>query len=349
MKNEKKDVVRIMLTGAGAPGTVGTIYSLDNNPAKKKVWILGTDIQKECVGEYFCNDFETVCEPEDPKYPEMIKKLCRKHQINVLIPQTTREVKFFSEHKGDFNNVLVGHKSAVSFALDKDLVGTVFCDILSPNYHSGIRSKEDLFIAAKDLGYPKKTLVIKPARSNGSRGVRIVKKPKRDFQSYVSTKPGIPEVSLEHLSIQLGDEYPEGLILMEYLPGKEYSVDCFKGKDFKIAISRERTKIVNGIAFETKIDRIEDLESECLKAMREMDLTGLAGFQFIQNEKGMFKVIECNPRVQGTMVASTLAGRNIIWNAVEETLYGKTKEQRGGVKSITVGRYWGAYSSQGVV
>ena len=43
-----------------------------------------------------------------------------------------------------------------------------------------------------------------------------------------------------------------------------------------------------------------------------MDLRYAFGFQFIGD-----KLLECNPRVQGTMIASTYAGCNIIYSAVK--------------------------------
>jgi carbamoyl-phosphate synthase large subunit len=47
----------------------------------------------------------------------------------------------------------------------------------------------------------------------------------------------------------------------------------------------------------------------------ELDLKYAFGFQF----KGG-KLLECNPRVQGTMMASTFAGANIIYSAVKYAL-----------------------------
>jgi carbamoyl-phosphate synthase large subunit len=44
------------------------------------------------------------------------------------------------------------------------------------------------------------------------------------------------------------------------------------------------------------------------------------GFQFKLDSEGVPKILESNPRVQGTMVASTLAGFNMIYYAVQSAL-----------------------------
>jgi carbamoyl-phosphate synthase large subunit len=57
-----------------------------------------------------------------------------------------------------------------------------------------------------------------------------------------------------------------------------------------------------------------------LKAGDHLGLTGAFGFQFKLDANGVAKVLECNPRVQGTMIASLFSGINIIWLAVKEAL-----------------------------
>src|SRR3990167_611487 len=48
------------------------------------------------------------------------------------------------------------------------------------------------------------------------------------------------------------------LLILEYLPGKEYTVDCFTTKDGKLlfAEGRERTRILNGISVSSKTIKI---------------------------------------------------------------------------------------------
>ena len=53
---------------------------------------------------------------------------------------------------------------------------------------------------------------------------------------------------------------------------------------------------------------------------KHLGLFGAFGFQFKADNNGTPKVIDCNPRVMGTMVASMYAKLNAPWLAVREAL-----------------------------
>jgi carbamoyl-phosphate synthase large subunit len=72
------------------------------------------------------------------------------------------------------------------------------------------------------------------------------------------------------------------------------------------------------------------------------DLKYAFGFQFIN-----YKIIECNPRVQGTMVASTLAGANIIEAACLEAL-GLPVPPFSVRWGASFTRYWGIISDNSI-
>ena len=52
----KRNPIKILITGCGAPGISGTVHSLKNNPNNDKVLIVGTDTNKEAVGKFFAID-----------------------------------------------------------------------------------------------------------------------------------------------------------------------------------------------------------------------------------------------------------------------------------------------------
>ena len=78
-----------------------------------------------------------------------------------------------------------------------------------------------------------------------------------------------------------------------------------------------------------------------LEAARAMGLSYALGFQFKLDAAGVPKVLECNPRVQGTMVASVFAGANVIWMGVLETLGYPPEASRTPLKPAEFLRYWG--------
>lgn len=64
----------------------------------------------------------------------------------------------------------------------------------------------------------------------------------------------------------------------------------------------------------------KDLMSFAAKLSEALDLKYAFGFQFKTSSGGTPKLLECNPRIQGTMIVSTLAGYNMIWWTIKELL-----------------------------
>jgi len=117
----------------------------------------------------------------------------------------------------------------------------------------------------------------------------------------------------------IGEEFPE-LLVMEYLSGGEYSVDCLRHGDTTLAIPRKRDLIRTGITFNgTTVEDNGIIEASKVLA-QEMELEYAFGFQFKRDERGKARILESNPRVQGTMVAATFAGANIIYASVKAAL-----------------------------
>jgi len=133
------------------------------------------------------------------------------------------------------------------------------------------------------------------------------------------------------------------LMVCEYLEGDEYSVDCYSGRCGELVIPRKRDVIRTGISVTTTLERDETMIHASLMAARRIGLKGVYGFQF-KKLRGVPKVLECNPRVQGTMIAALATGNNIIWASVADLvpdLIPETKfdfDWTGG----RCYRYWGA-------
>jgi carbamoyl-phosphate synthase large subunit len=64
---------------------------------------------------------------------------------------------------------------------------------------------------------------------------------------------------------------------------------------------------------------------------------------------GVPKVLECNPRVQGTMIATLAAGNNIIWAAVTDLVPDLLEPValNAGWTGGRCYRYWGAVLEDG--
>jgi len=175
--------------------------------------------------------------------------------------------------------------------------------------------------------------------------VRIITEKRDRKHDFYNEKPTSLYTTKEELHDILGEEFPE-LLVMEYLPGVEYTVDVFRTIDKFCAIPRKREVIRSGITFTASLEKNEDMIKYSRLLAEACNLTFCFGFQFKMNEKGEPVLLECNPRVQGTMVMSTFCGANIIYSSVKSLLGEGFPDFKinWGTKLY---RYWGALGVDG--
>lgn len=101
-------------------------------------------------------------------------------------------------------------------------------------------------------------------------------------------------------------------LLCEYLPGEEFTVDCFSDRDRGIlfAGARQRLSVRNGIAVHT---RTVDLPEALVIAQRISSIVKLHGAWFFQLKRawdGELTLLEFAPRIAGSMAANRVRGIN---------------------------------------
>jgi carbamoyl-phosphate synthase large subunit len=340
------DVVSIIVTGAGAPGIAGTIYSLRNNPDNIEFKIVSTDIIEDPVGKYLSDEFYMVPPPENDTYIDIMKRIIERTNAKVILPQTTREIIVLSRRKEDFKaigvNIVVSDYENLLTANDKFslLEKAKEIGIPYPKYYL-VTSQNSFMEAVEKLGYPQEKVVVKPRVSNGMRGLRIITPEKWNVKRFLSEKPEGVEIDLNSfIEIFYVNDWPE-LIVTEYLPGNEYTVDVFKDGTNVIVIPRLRKSIRSGITFEAQVEFREDLINFSKKLSEALDLNYCFGFQFKLSKEGIPKILECNPRVQGSMVVSTFAGFNMIYYAVKKALGFEVDLNNIKLREVQFKRYWG--------
>lgn len=340
----------IIVTGAGAPGIQGTIYSLRSNYDSRNVYIIGTDINEFVVGKYLCDEFYVISPAKNKEqYVADLQQICIERGVNIIIPQNTAELYLLASQKQLFANlgvqIVVSDAESIETANNKYKLFGIAKDCNLPVANYSLVSKfNDLKTEAEKLGWPKKKIVVKPPVSNGSRGVRVIVEDMDRKKAFYEEKPSSLFISLEELHAVLGDEFPE-LIIMDYLPGDEYTVDVFRFNQHFLAIPRKRIVVRSGITFAASLEKNDFLIDYSRQLAEATDLKFCFGFQFKISEKGQPLLLESNPRVQGTMVMSTFANANIIYNSVK-VLTGDNIPEIPINWNTKLLRYWGAVNIQ---
>ncbi|MEE9604338.1 MAG: ATP-grasp domain-containing protein [Candidatus Scalindua sp.] len=342
------DVIPVVVTGAGAPGIAGTIYSLKNNPDKLEFRIISTDVKCDPVGRYLADGFHIVPPPENKEYIRRIKEIAKEEKVRVIIPQTTREIISLSQHLKEFRDidvsVIVSDYSSLKKANDKYLI-IKECEktnVPYPRYFL-VDNEKDFLSSLDKFGYPEDKVVVKPRFSSGLRGLRIINNETLTIKNFLEEKPSGLDIDLESiLKIFRNEPFPE-MLVTEYLPGDEYTVDVFRNSNGTVAIPRKRKDIRSGISFDTEIELRDDIIKYSVSLAESLNLKYCFGFQFKMDQANVPKILESNPRVQGTMVASTYAGFNMIYYSVKEVLgYNIEISDIEICDNTHIKRYWGA-------
>jgi carbamoyl-phosphate synthase large subunit len=103
------------------------------------------------------------------------------------------------------------------------------------------------------------------------------------------------------------------LLVQEFLPGEEYTVDCLGDLAGRLLFCNVRLRgVVNrGIALGTSSLEHPEIESHLRGIAREMAIAGPWFAQFKAAADGTLKLLEVNARVAGSMTLTRLAGVNI--------------------------------------
>lgn len=309
------------MTGAGAPGAPGILKCLQ----KEKLFQITTaDANPNAVGKHLNLDFKTIPFANDPSFAEFVLELCKKKNVQAVLPLVTKELIPLAQHQREFEKngikILLSPLASLEIANNKSRLYQFlqWRGMAVPEFR--IAETIDQFITAvEELGYPEKPVCFKPSVSNGSRGFRIIAKKINELDLLFNQKPNSTYISYnDAIRILSSGTFPE-LMVSEYLPGDEYSVDCIANHGESIlVIPRIRKKMVNGISVEGEVVNNENIIHYCKQVIRELQLHGNIGIQLKGSQTGQFLILEINPRVQGTISAALGAGVNLPVLAIKQ-------------------------------
>lgn len=144
-------------------------------------------------------------------------------------------------------------------------------------------------------------LFVKPDRGEGSRGARIIQSEK-EWKTALEADPS--------------------LLAMGYLPGPEYTVDCFTDRHgaLRYAGPRERVRTAGGISMHTRPARDEQLTRTAQAINEAIPMRGAWFFQMKRDSGDLLTLLEVAPRVSGGMGLCRNLGVNLPLLSVYDRL-----------------------------
>jgi len=102
------------------------------------------------------------------------------------------------------------------------------------------------------------------------------------------------------------------LLLMELLPGREYTIDCFsqRGRGVLFAAARQRVQTRSGISTQSVAAPHVPALEWAQRIAAQIELHGTWFFQLKEDKEGQLKLLEVAPRVAGSMAFSRVQGPN---------------------------------------
>lgn len=113
----------------------------------------------------------------------------------------------------------------------------------------------------------------------------------------------------------------EDMIICEYLPGDEVTVDCFTNKDRKLLFCNPRAadRMLAGIDVHSRRIELSDEIKYIAKSLnKEIEFRGFWFFQIKKDANGMFKLLEISTRLPGAFSLSRCLDVNLPLMALKD-------------------------------
>lgn len=247
-----------------------------------------------CHGAFvYRNYIEGIPFISEPTFIYELNRIIKENDIDVLIPAYDDVILFLAKHRKELLCKLVTSEIEV-------------CEVARSKKETYKRLREERYIPTMfDIDEIKSTdfpLFAKPDIGQGSSGV----------------------MKIDNLNdLNAIKDRSDNYVICEYLPGKEYTVDCFSDSDGNLLVAsmRERKRTRTGISVSSQIVTAPSEVTTIANSLNnKFKFDGVWFFQVKADANGHFKLMEFAPRVSGTMALSRVRGFNYILNSVYQTM-----------------------------
>lgn len=315
--------ITVLVTAIGAPGAPDIIELLREDP---RINILGMDIDDNAAGKCLVDKFAISLPGGCDEFPGYLLDIALREKADVIFPLSTDELLLLSKNIDLFKKhnigVCISDFRTISVANNKVKLYEYFKEEEFVPEYEVPSSIEDLERKIYRLGFPDKTICVKPFISHGSRGFRVITNDIREYGYSVSQRPHNIYISFDAFMGSIKENGLPDIFLTEFLPGEEWGIDIFVNpvNAEKIIATRNNGLVLSSAIKVGKLER-----NDSLIAIGEK-ITNKLAFKYILNIDIKFdsnnhpKIIEINPRVPATIKLLSKAGNNLPLLSVKAAL-----------------------------
>jgi carbamoyl-phosphate synthase large subunit len=274
--------LRVLVTGAGGPAAIAAMKSLR---AEESVQLIAADMDPWAAGLYLTGERTLVPAGAAPEFTAVVLDRCRALGVDVVLPTVDAELLPLARAREEYAAAGVALLLAPAAALD------VILDKLTLAEHcAGVVAvpRTELFGPSVDPASWTYPAVVKPRRGSGSRGVIIV-----DSAAELAALDRSP-----------------ALIVQEFLPGEEYSVDVLADAAGQViaSVPRLRARVDSGVSVGGRTVHDPEVERFGRVVARATGVTYVANVQCRRDADGVPALLEVNPRMPGTLGLTIASG-----------------------------------------
>ncbi|MCK2035951.1 ATP-grasp domain-containing protein [Microbacterium sp. SSW1-49] len=276
---------RVLVTGAGGPAGVAVIRSLLR---RSDLTVFAADMDGWASGLYLVPSEQRRLLPpgRDEDFVPALARFVAEDALDLVISTVDVELVAVAARREELAPAVLAAPSAetLNTALDK----LALAERCAPTGFAPRTVLAGPEAERIDWEFP---VFAKPRQGAGSRGVRLV--PDR--------------AALEALPAD------EGLIVQDFLPGEEYSVDVIADAQGNVvaAVPRTRARVDSGVAIAGCTVRDPELEDTAAALAQAIGLVGVANVQLRRDRSGRAVLLEINPRFPGALPLTIAAGVDI--------------------------------------
>jgi len=273
--------MNILITSASRK--VQLIKAFQNALAKEDGgMVIAIDASPSSAALYFADKSYIVPAGLGKDFLDAVQKICKKHNVGLLIPTRDEELPYFANLKEHFAHlgvlIMVPDQKTVQICQDKRLFVN-FCQEHGFSVPLTYENQDNINC------FP---VFVKERFGKGSKGTFRIDS-KRELDNIVP-----------HLKDPL---------IQEYIEAQEYTIDLFAdffGNVLSV-VPRERLLIVGGESYIGKTSKNWDIINEAIRLAKALNLTGHNTIQCFWHDNKV-KFIEVNPRYGGAANLGFAAG-----------------------------------------
>ncbi len=294
----------VLVTGVGGPAGINAARLLKAIPG---IRVIGCDIDELSAGRFFVDEFLLAPRVTDREaYVSWMTKTIAEHQVGLCIPTVHEELPIMADLAPSLPcPALISRPEAIAFGEDKHQLYQWAMRELAPHAIPAV-----LLSAWTPLWCTDDVQFVKPRQGRGGRGCQ--KMTKTELQA-----------------LQASTTTPDQYIVMEYMPGTEWTVDAYQGKDGAMVyvVPRERIGLAGGISIKGRTVRHEELIKLSTQVCQAIGFYGPVCLQWRADVAGTPRLIEINPRLSGGLPITVAAGVNPIVTELAEMAGGVAQPQ----------------------